>query len=128
MRKKYQAFSACINSISRSGAEEPGNEATLLQHQSSLSHSQTPWLQNRIFATPLSSYICKVSHPLPSLFLLFRIFGYAVAQLKSFYPFSTFDGAHMRINTRLSPPIQVQCSHLSRSCGEKPGVFSTAVR
>ena len=31
MRKKYQALSACINSISRSRVEEPGNEATL-QH------------------------------------------------------------------------------------------------
>ena len=32
--------------------------------------------------SPLASYICEVSHPLPSLFLLFWVFGYAPTQLR----------------------------------------------
>jgi len=38
---------------------------------------------------------------------IFWAFGYAHVQLKSFYPFG---GAHVRKNTRLSMPAQVQCS------------------
>ena len=39
-------------------------------------------------------------------------------QLRSFYLRSTFDGAHVRKNTRLSLPAQLQCS---RSRAEEPG-------
>ena len=60
------------------------------------------------YSTP-DSQICVVSFPLPSLFFLFWIFKYAHTQLRSLYPLSTFDAAHVR-NTRLSTPAQLQCS------------------
>ena len=54
------------------------------------------------------SYICVVSFPLPSLFSLFWVLGYAHVQLRSFYRLSTFEGSHVRKNTRLSPHAHVQ--------------------
>ena len=45
--------------------------------------------------------ICGVGCPLPSLFSLFWVCGYAHMQLRSFYPLSTFDGAHVRKSTSL---------------------------
>ena len=58
-------------------------------------------------------YICEVSHLLPLFFLLFWVFGYTHTQLRSLCPLSTctFNGAHVRKNTRLFPPAQLQCSH-----------------
>ena len=43
---------------------------------------------------------------------------FAAAQLRSFYFGSTFGGAHVRKNARLSPHAQVQCL---RSGAEEPG-------
>ena len=45
-------------------------------------------------------------------------FGYAHVQSRSFYPLSTFDGAHVRKDIRLSPPARLQCS---RSEAWEPG-------
>ena len=55
-----------------------------------------------------NSYIRVVSFPLPSLFSLFWVLGYAHAQLRSFYLRSTFEGSHVRKNTRLSLRVQLQ--------------------
>ena len=50
----------------------------------------------------------------PATFALFPVLrrGYAHVQLRWFYMYllSTFDGAHVRKNTRLSTPAQLQCS------------------
>ena len=32
-------------------------------------------------------------------------------QLRSFHPLLTFDNAHVRKDTSVSPPAQLQCSH-----------------
>ena len=37
--------------------------------------------------------------------------GYAHTQLRWFYLGSTFGASHVRKNTRLSMPVQLQCSH-----------------
>ena len=58
--------------------------------------------------TPIAIYVLLVSFPLPSLFSLFCVFGYAHVQLRSFYCLSNFEGSHVRKNTRLSPHAQVQ--------------------
>ena len=42
---------------------------------------------------------------------MFLAFGYAHAQLWSFYPLSTFDGGKYQA---LSTPAQLQCSHPER--------------
>ena len=57
------------------------------------------------------------------LFATFALFpflsrGYAHTQLRSFYPLSTFQAAHVTKNTRLSTPAQLQCS---RSGAWEPG-------
>ena len=62
----------------------------------------------RIF--PPRQLYMEVSHPLPLLFLLFWVFRYAHAQLRSFYLLSLFDAAHVQKNTSLSLPAQLQCS------------------
>ena len=64
------------------------------------------------YSTP-DNCIHVVSWQLPSLFFL-----YAHGQLRSLYPLSAFDTAHVRENTRLSPPAQVQCL---RSGAWEPG-------
>ena len=46
------------------------------------------------------------------------------ARLRSLYPLSTFDAAHMRKNTRLSTPAQLQC--LCSEVGE-PGNKASAI-
>ena len=51
---------------------------------------------------------------LPATFALFPVLslGYAHAQLRSFYPLSTFNDFLGTKNTRLSMPAQLQCSGL----------------
>ena len=47
---------------------------------------------------------------LAATFALFPVLSlrYTHAQLRSFYRLSTFDGSHVRKNTRLSPHVQLQ--------------------
>ena len=49
---------------------------------------------------------------LPATFALFPVlsFGYAHAQLSPLYFLSIFTASHVRKNTRLSTPAQLQCS------------------
>ena len=50
---------------------------------------------------------------LPATFALFPVLScrHAHAQLSSLYPLSTFTTSHVRKNTRLFVPAQLQCSH-----------------
>jgi len=50
---------------------------------------------------------------LPATFALFPVLSreYAHTQLRWFYLVSTFDSDHVRKNTRLFMPAQLQCSH-----------------
>ena len=59
---------------------------------------------------PQLLYTCS---RLPATFALFSVLslGYAHAHSRSAYLVSTFDSAHVRKNTSLSTPAQLQCSH-----------------
>ena len=60
---------------------------------------------------PIAGYVSELAAT--TLFLVLGL-GYAHAQLRSFYPLSTFEGSHVRKNTRLSPHAQVQFRILER--------------
>ena len=71
-----------------------------------------PWYMLQVTCYPCS-FLCSESSGTPMH-----------ARLRSLYPLSTFDAAHMRKNTRLSTPAQLQC--LCSEVGE-PGNKASAI-
>ena len=91
-------------------------------------HSQA-WLRLRVFRTENQCFVhCSppmhsaldvydirpdACSKLPAIFALFPVLSLWVCPctMKASLPLSTFDGAYVRKNTRLSPPAQLNCSH-----------------
>ena len=65
---------------------------------------------NCVFNAQCVWYLHTNSEIHVAYFHSFWAFRYAHMQLRFFYPLSTFDTAHVRKNTSLSLPAQLQCS------------------
>ena len=84
-----------------------------------------PPMRSTLGVYDIRPLIHATSYMLPMLFLCSESSGTPMhARLRSLYPLSTFDAAHMRKNTRLSTPAQLQC--LCSEVGE-PGNKASAI-
>ena len=102
-RRESLVFFLHKHDVIKIGSKQKGNVLCIVQ----------PTMLQRSVCMLFDVRQLDTCNKLPVTFALFPVLcrGYTHAQLSSLYPLSSFTASHVRKNTRLSTPAQLQCSH-----------------